>query len=190
VLSFAFIFRGLVLLLLAAHVFYMYCTARGMGAHFGFDSGTTIGAALFALAMLVPLVWAVFLPDVPEVIAHHVRPRRRWRRGECPHCGYDRLSLPAGATTCPECGGALREPEPWRFTSQTVRRFVAINLLAWLIGCFGGEAWMLNDEHAFRGEIVQRAAAGNSAAWSRARRWPNDACSLVYEPPGGFGATD
>ena len=185
-ISFALIFRGLILLALAAHVFYMYCTARGLGGHFGFDPGTTTGSSFFALAMLVPLVWAVFLPDLPEFITQHVRPRRRWSRGQCPQCGYDRLSLPADEKVCPECGGELREPEAWRFTVRTVQRFVAINLIAWLVGCFAGELWMENDERDFRAEVTAQLKRDDISDRYRQRRWPNHSETMAYRYAGRY----
>jgi len=185
--SFANLFRLMVLLVLAVHVFYMYCTARGMGEHFGFDLSTTIISALFALAMLVPLVWAVFLPDLPEFITQHVRPRRRWRKGLCPVCGYDRIGLPRGSSLCPECGGDLREPQPWAMTAGTVRRYIALNAVAWLLGCVVGEIWMQLDEREFRREVQQRLASRDTSMYVRARHWPNHTRTMSHSPSGYFG---
>lgn len=186
----------MVVLLLAAHVFYMYSTARGMGETFGFHPGTSIIACLFALAMLVPLVWAVFLPDLPEFLSQHVQPRRRWKRGQCPGCGYDRRGLQhqhddsTFPSVCPECGSTLREPEGWQVSSSTIRRFVAINLLAWLLGCAAGEAWMRIDERDFRREVDLRLGQGDTSNYTRARRWPNANDALLYRHPGEFRATE
>ena len=57
------LFRLLVLAILAMHVFAMYCLARTWGGQFGFHAGQTILAAVFALIMLVPLLWAVTVPE-------------------------------------------------------------------------------------------------------------------------------
>lgn len=188
--SFAPIFRAVVLLLLTAHVFYMYCTARGLSETFGFRLHVLVIAGLFALAMLLPFVWAVFLPELPEYLDSVVRPRSKWRKGQCPHCGYDRLSLPPAAHACPECGGALVEPSPMRwFNLRSVRRFVAINIMAWIIGCATGEVWMELDERAFEHEVRQRSGPHGSPALTRPRRWPNSSCELWYDGRGGFGAT-
>lgn len=48
---------------------------------------------------LYALPW-FFLALLPGPVRRHVRRRR----GRCPHSGYDRRTLPAGAV-CPECGG-------------------------------------------------------------------------------------
>jgi hypothetical protein len=187
-ISFATIFRAIVLLVLTVHIFYMYCTARGMGEHFGFDLSTTIISALFALAMLVPIVWAVFLPDVPEFISQHVRPRWRWKRGQCPACSYDRRGLPNSDEPCPECGEALREPASWRVTRHTVRRFIAINVFAWMIGCWAGEVWMENDERNFRREV--ETSIGSASDHRRSRRWPNHEQKMSYLHGDGYFGGD
>jgi hypothetical protein len=187
--SFAFIFRAFVMLALATHVFYMYCTARGMSETVGFRWGATVIACLFALALLIPLVWAVFLPDLPEYFSQHMLPRRRWERGRCPACGYDRHGL-TDAQSCPECGSDLREPAGWEGSRRTVKRFVMINALAWLIGCAAGEAWMQIDEHAFQSEVRARMTSGNTSDWSRPRRWPNGSCALLHQHPDVIRATE
>jgi hypothetical protein len=187
--TFAFIFRMLVMLVLATHVFYMFCTARGMSGTFGFRPGTFVIACLFAMAMLIPLIWAVFVPDLPVYFSQHMIPRRRWERGRCPACGYDRHGL-NDSPSCPECGGAFEEPGRWEGGPETVRRFLMLNVLAWVIGCGVGEAWMQIDEHAFRSEVRARAAGGNTAHWSRARRWPNANSSLIFRYPDTFRATE
>ncbi len=189
-MSFALIFRVVVMLALAAHVFYMYCTARGISETVGFRLGTTVIACLFALAMLIPLVWAVFLPDLPEFFSQHLIPRRRWERGRCPACGYDMRGLAERSTACPECGSPSREPAGWEGSARTVRRFVAINMLAWAIGCLAAEIWMQIDENDFQREVERRLAAGNTSNWGRGRHWPNTNCSLVYRYPDGIHATD
>ena len=192
--SFAFIFRAVVTLLLALHVLYMYCTARGMHETFGFDLGVSVVSCLFSLAMLIPLVWAVALPEIPEALSQHVIPRRRWRRGHCPSCDYDmqgRFSNEGGeALICPECGRPAVEPAAWQVGRRTVALFVSINLLAWIVGCVVGETWMLLDERDFSHAVEQRLAAGNTAMWSRARLWPNGSCSLVYSASEGVRATE
>lgn len=182
-ISLANLFRAGVLLLLALHVFYMYCTARAGAETFGFHLGTTVVAALFSLAMLVPLVWAVTLPELPEIYTTHWRPRRRWKRGQCPSCGYPFQGLPDGL--CPECGARLEAPTGYRIRARTIKLFVAMNLLAWLIGCIAGEMWVEMDERAF---IKEAKSATAHAPWdweqdlyyTRERRWPNRSNSLYY----------
>lgn len=184
-ISFASLFRVLVMLLLAFHVFYMYCLARTRADTFGFDLGTTIVAALFGLAMLVPLVWAFTLPELPEIWTTHVRAKRRWRQGRCPSCGYRTEGLIGDRKVCPECGMPLRMPEGYRINAHTIRLFIALNLLAWVIGCAAGEAWILKDERAFEKEcaaglyIPQWLCYGNLGG--RFRVWPNSDAILFYE---------
>jgi hypothetical protein len=173
-LSWANIFRALVMLALAFHVFYMYCLARVKADTFGFDLGTTIVAALFALAMLIPLVWAVTLPELPEIWTTHVRARRWWKQGRCPSCGYQIEGAITEDRRCPECGLPLRAPPGYRINAHTIRLFIALNLLAWVIGCAAGELWILRDER----EFVREFQAGqydwvSGIRGGRSRRWPN-----------------
>jgi hypothetical protein len=58
-------------------------------------------------------------------------------------------------------------------------------------GSVGAEAWILWDEHDFRAEVralQQRGEIGEY--YGRARRWPNGASDLIYQPESGFRATD
>lgn len=192
-------FRAAITLVLGLHVFTMYSTARGMGEHFGFHTGTTIIAALFALAMLLPLVWAVALPELPEALTHSILPLRRWKQGRCPACAYDmRGFIDAGnaAATppiCPECGTPMLEPPPpemLQLSVRTARRYITLNLLAWLLGCATGETLMQIDEHAFRNEVQALAAANTSVSYMRPRWWPNRSCSLGYRTDAGYFATE
>jgi hypothetical protein len=180
-------FRVLVMLALAFHVFYMYCLARVKADTFGFDLGTTIIAALFALAMLVPLVWAVTLPELPEIWTTHVRARRWWRQRRCPSCGYRTEGLTGEDKKCPECGLPFRFPQGYRINAHTIRLFVALNLLAWMIGCAVGEAWLQRDERQFLKEanVVHDVQFDLTRTIdSRPRIWPNGDDSMsVSELP-------
>ena len=66
--SWTTLFRLLVMVLVALHVFNMYCFSRVVEESVGLDAAAIVGSGFFALAMLIPLVWAVVLPDVPETI--------------------------------------------------------------------------------------------------------------------------
>ena len=79
--------RVIVLLLMAAHVFYFYAFARAPLEIVGVDLSAVLASSAFALIMLVPLAWAVVLPDLPEIVRNH-RARRRWRSGRCSMCNY------------------------------------------------------------------------------------------------------
>jgi hypothetical protein len=183
-MSLATVFRVLLLGALATHVFYMYGLARTMGDGFGLDAGRLVAAALFAGVMLLPLVWAVTLPDLPEIITNQVRGRMRWSQGRCPTCGYE-ISRRTG-DVCPECGAPAVEPaRGYRITGRTVRRYILLNLLAWIIGCAASETWISADESAFRVEAVQARQQGYGY-YVRAVRWPGRG---LYHWEEGVGCT-
>ena len=130
--SWELLFRAIVALLMTAHVFYFYLFARAREATAG-------GSALFALAMLVPLAWAVAISDLPEIYRRGRR-HRRWEQGRCPGCGYP-VRAGGGDGGCPECGTSMDEPRPYRFTWATIRRFAFLVAAAWVIGCGAAETW-------------------------------------------------
>lgn len=166
------LFRGLILLLLAAHVFCMYSLARTWDGAFGFHLGQTVLAAVFGLIMLIPLLWSVTVPEWPEIFSRHIRGRRRFHAGRCPGCNYDLHDRGLGdEKNCAECGEPFRAPEPYRFTPRIFRVFIAINIVAWTIGCGGAEAMLQIDETAFHQEAKAAAAAGEMG-YGRPRRWP------------------
>ncbi len=187
-LSMANLFRAVVTLLFAAHVFFMYAHVREMGSGFGFDAGTmTVGLA-FSLVMLVPFIWVYWIADVPQIMTKHVLPKRRWAKGGCPACGYSREGLTAAM--CPECGAELIKPREYRFSLSTIGRFVLLVLIAWLGGCFVVEGLALYDEHLFRREVEMRRAQGLTDAYWRQRIWPMGNSSLGYVNGGQFISTD
>lgn len=136
-LRWATLFRLFVLLMLSAHEFVMYRLARRMGGAGLDDVNEIVLACLFALAMLVPLVWAVTLPELPEIYTRVVRARRWFRQGRCPSCGYEIGSK--HISECPECGSPHIAPREYAVTKATILRYAYINALAWLIGCGLGE---------------------------------------------------
>jgi hypothetical protein len=171
------LFRTLIMLVLAAHVFYMYSTARTIGETVGLSPGTIVLAGLFSLVMLIPFVWAVALPEFPEMYLRHVRARRWYEQGRCPDCGY--VTTATRTNRCPECGAALTSPRPYAVSWHTVRLFVIINLLAWVLGSAAAESWTLVDEHRFRVEATELFATGQEGPYQRARWWPNHTRSLI-----------
>ncbi len=130
--------RGIVVLLMAAHVCCQYGLA-GTISEPGGPSQRVLMCSLFALAMLVPLAVGMAVPDLPEIFRRSVG-HRRWAAGRCSECAYPVEASASDA--CPECGSAVREPAPYRFGWGTVRRFVILALVAWLVGCLAGETWL------------------------------------------------
>lgn len=166
------LFRSLLMLILAAHVFYMYCLARTWGGEIGFHAGQTVIAAGFGLIMLVPLLWAVTVPDWPEIYTQNIRDRRRYQRSRCTACDYDLRGIKeTGETICAECGTPIAEPVPYQFTFGIFKKFILINLLAWIIGASSGEMWVFTDEVAFQREVLE-ASMNEEKAYFRERRWP------------------
>jgi hypothetical protein len=183
--SWTTLFRLLVLLLVALHVFLMYCLSRVVEESVGMETRAIAFSAFFALAMLIPLVWAVVLPDIPEIV-HRQRARRRWAQGRCGACGHVVINVEGGA--CPECGADRREPEAFRFGWATVARFLALALGAWLLGSVAAESWIAYDERNFQREAEMRLARTGDAVYSRPRRWPMAKAKLYYTAPAGIAA--
>jgi hypothetical protein len=181
-LPIATIFRLFVLLALTAHVFYMYCLARTSGEMFGFDIGRFLLAAGFALVMLLPMCWAVAIAELPEMYTRHWRARHRWTHNRCPQCGYLRTDE-TRITTCPECGSALVEPEPYKLDRRAIRRYVSVVLMAYVLGVATAEVWISVDEAEFRSDVYSKdflapwlaleSTGVRSTEWFiRDRRWP------------------
>ena len=170
---------------MALHVFFMYCYARVISAVVGHDVTELAGAALFSLAMLIPLVWAVVLPDLPEIIRRHLA-RRRWSQGYCPACGY--VIAGAGGAACPECGGSRDEPEPYRFGWDTAVRFAGLALGAWVVGSVAAQTWITIDENQFRREAQVSPVVAAGTTYSRPRIWPMSEARLFYSVPEGVAA--
>jgi hypothetical protein len=139
-LRWATLFRIAVLLALSAHEMVMYRLARTLSGPALHDASDIILAGLFAFAMLVPLVWAVTLPELPEIYTRVVRARRWYRQGRCPNCGYEIGS--EAIERCPECGKTIAPPREYAVTSATIWRYAFMNGTAWLVGCMVGE-WSL-----------------------------------------------
>ena len=110
--------RGIVVLLMAAHVCCQYGLALTIGELHGARSERVLMCSLFALAMLVPLACAMAVPDLPEIFRRSMC-HRRWAGGRCAECGYPVEASASDA--CPECGSAVREPAPHRVGWATVR---------------------------------------------------------------------
>ncbi len=183
--SWTVIFRLFVLLLMAAHVFYLYAFARTLQEIVGPDFPTILASSSFALVMLVPLVWAVVLPDLPEIVRTH-RGRGRWLQGRCSRCGY--WVLQAQGNSCPECGTDRREPGSFRFGWPTVRRFAFLAATAWLVGCVAAESWAVLDEATFAREAVAHVDGTATKYYNRPRRWPMQDKTLYFSSTDGVTA--
>lgn len=137
-LPLAVLFRVMLLLVMIGYAALMYVLVRDITGNQP-ESLSVIGlSALGTLVLMLPLVWIVGLPELPEIYMTWWRATRRWRRGRCPVCDYPRME---SQSICSECGRALIEPQPYRFTGRTVAVFTVMIALAWLLGCVAGELW-------------------------------------------------
>lgn len=184
-MSWTAIFRVVVVLLMTAHVFYLYAFARMLQEVVGTDFQTILASSSFALVMLVPLAWAVVVPDLPQIMRAH-RGRRRWLRGYCPGCNY--LLLNAAGDRCPECGADRAAPRPFEFGWSTVRRFAALAAAAWVLGCVAAESWATMDETSFAREASAHVDGTVTQRYSRQRRWPMRGRRLYYSTTDGVTA--
>ncbi len=182
--SWTAVFRAVVVLLMAAHVFYFYLFARLDQEIVGLDFLTILASASFGLVMLVPLAWAVALPDLP-VIIHTQIGRRRFAQGRCGGCGHSLLQVQG--PKCPECGADRSEPT-YELGWATVRRFILLAVAAWLLGCVAAESLACFDETMFVREAERHLAQSGDDEYSRPRRWPMHRRSLYYTETGGVTA--
>jgi hypothetical protein len=169
--------RGVVLLLIAAYVFYVYDVTRAAQEIVGRDFATILASSSFALVLLVPVAWLVAVPDVPRLVSGH-RARQRWREGRCPRCGSSALEKVAG--TCADCGADRSVPPAPRPGWGIVQRLALFVAAAWLAGCVAGEVWAVRDEAAFAREGKARLSATSDRSYSRPRRWPMQEYPLYY----------
>jgi len=181
-LAWRWLHRGLLGAAAAFYFFVVYACMRGVLARVGTDAAAIAPAAAATFAMTAFIVWLLPLADLPEILARHALPMRRFRRGACPACGHDRTTLPGGRR-CPECGAAALRPSAWTPQWATVRRFAAILGLAWIVGVASGEAWTHLDERRFAGEASLRRDS-----YIRRRIWPADFATLRHEPGRGIEA--
>lgn len=173
------------LLLMAAHVFYLYAFARVQQEIVGLDFPAILASSSFSLIMLVPLAWAVALPDLPEIIRAQ-RSRFRWSKGECPRCGYPVVHAKGGS--CPECGADRAEPKAFWLGWSTARRFAVLAAVAWLLGCVTAETWAAVDESIFAREAKAHLDVTAADQYSRPRLWPMQDMTLYYTTVDGVTA--
>jgi ribosomal protein L37E len=175
--------RGVVLLLIAGYVFYVYAVTRAAQETVGLDAATVLASSSFALVLLVPVAWVVALPDVPGLVLGH-RARQRWRQGRCPRCGFWALEKSGGA--CAACGADRSEPPAPRPGWSVVRHRAAMVLAVWLVACVAAEAWAEADEAAFVRQAQAHLSASADHTYSRTRRWPTQDHVLYYTQRDGL----
>ncbi|MEM7229975.1 MAG: hypothetical protein AAF432_14295 [Planctomycetota bacterium] len=178
------LFRFGIVAVLAAHVFYMYCLARTMRETFGFDIGTVLVGSGFALLMLIPFLWAVCVPEFPEMVMRNSIGPRRVKQGRCPSCGYHVGASNSG--TCPECGESTGDPEPYEWRLHVVYLFIAMNVMALVFGCALGEAYIRMDERQFERDVQAfRAQVDDSYVVARHRKAPGQG-KMAWNQEAGF----
>jgi hypothetical protein len=188
-LSLAASFRLLILLTLAAHVFYMYSLARTSGEAFGFSFGTFLLATGFATIMLLPLSWAVAIAELPDMYAKHWRAQYRWKRGRCALCNHIRTNDPR-AHACPECGSPYAEPEPYKLDRRAVRRYLLMVLGAWVAGIAVAEGRIAADEADFRAAAARTIEGEPIRVLARDRCWPGRGVMIFEWSHGFYSATE
>lgn len=193
-------YRTAFALVIAAYVVIIYIAVRAMQGSFG-------ASPIFVLYAIVPiLILGVFtlplvpLAELPENWVLHQMPAQRRKRGLCPACAYP---MPRDAALCSECGSdgrvrAIIEPS-W----SSLKRFMQLALIGYLLGIVVGETLIQIDEWRFRREAAIEEAAlqrtprvaipGASAATAtsmhvRPRHWPGSFATLRWTPERGFEA--
>jgi len=166
------IFRLMIVLLLAAHVFYMYALARAESDAFGVSLATVLLCAFFGALMLLPFFWLVCLPEFPEILQRQTIGPRRVRAGKCPWCAYP--AAQSGSAICAECGGSTTEPEAYEWSWRVVRIFIVMNVLAWFIGSASAETFITLDERTFMRDVeTYKQAVEVPRSVQRIRRFPS-----------------
>ena len=173
--------QGGLLLVLSAYCFTTYALIRPLFGTFGFDAITVLKSTLAVLVLGVFVLWLAPMSHVPSIIHQHVHPARRFRRGECPGCGYPSADKVSGGP-CPECGVLFREPPEWRLRAGVVVSFLLLFVLAMLIGTAVAETRLLVDERQW---LHDCSSPGGERLESRARTWPSGYSSLFNDPVDG-----
>ena len=173
--------QGGLLLLLSAYCFTMYALIRPLFGTIGFDATTVFKTTLAVIVLGIFVLGLAPMTNIPSIIHQHVAPSRRFRRGECPGCGYpeaDRIE----SRECPECGAAFREPPEWRMRSGMVTSFLLLFLIAVVLGGTIAETRLLVDEQRWMHDC---SLPGGARLESRARIWPSGYSLLFNDPVEG-----
>lgn len=186
--SLVWLFRIGTVVLLLGYFFFVYANVRAMLGAFGLGVRTILLAAGASLIMATMVVFAIGLPELPTLVLGYLLPLRRYARGQCARCGYDRHGR---TSACPECGMPGDPPPPYRLTPAAIRRFALKLAACWLIGAIAGELWMLRDEHLFRHQVNETLASAGPTpilAIRRDRTWPASHSWMEWSEEEGFTA--
>ncbi len=169
--------------------FALYSSFRTMGVSIGFslrDSLFIAGVSMGMTTAFASIPVSIFL----VVISWQDLVRlRRIRRGLCAACGYSREGV--AIPKCPECGCETKPEDVAKSKSfRRVPLFIAALAGATFLGSAVAEAWIVNDEHRFRGEARAWEASGGTGYFHRGRLWPNGSSELIYHAEYGFRAND
>ena len=173
--------QGGMLLILSVYCFTTYALIRPLFGTFGFDLMTLLKSMLAVLVLGIFVLWLAPMSHVASILHQHVYPARRFRRGECPGCGYPSANRTPGEC-CPECGIAYKEPAEWRMRSGVVVSFLLLFLLSMVLGTAVAETRLLVDEQQW---LQDCTAPGGEQLESRARIWPSGYASLFNDPVDG-----
>ena len=184
------IVRGGFLVLVAVHAFFCYSTARVFCGNVGFQLTAVVSGLAFAAAMILPLVWMFGLVDLPRWFYSFHRPAKRWKRGQCPTCGYDMRA--AIDNICSECGNVARQPDAYRFSATVAAQAMLLATVSWMTGSLVAEGAILYDERAFIDWAVDQPASAfdKTKTVHRPRIWPNQHVSLYLTVEGHSLSTE
>ncbi|MFO0963675.1 MAG: hypothetical protein U0625_12340 [Phycisphaerales bacterium] len=178
------LFRACVVITLVGFFAAATIVVRGLVGGFGREPATLVGVALVALLGGIVLLPTAMIVDLPDALAHHWLPERRYRRGRCPGCGY---SLARALPRCPECGATNAPPVAYASDWGTLRRALRLAAPAWMLGTIVGLVLIDQDETRFREEVAALRARDSSAtAYARRRAQPARFATMEWSAARGF----